>query len=177
MAITDRIQKLKPYLAVYNISVEDGVQYAVLRTPEKWTFPVADIEKAYDVKVNKMEGGAVGFFSDISSGADALFDAVEYAINLNVEMEERLSLLREKIEDLKKLFMTESLSKLKRIDFVFKAEKKTSLAGGKKKTAPVQEIVEQPVEGETTEPDTPIVEEPETEEDNGLMDFVEKSIE
>ena len=29
MALKERIEKLKPYLLVYNVSMEDGVQYAV----------------------------------------------------------------------------------------------------------------------------------------------------
>ena len=166
MALKDRIEKLKPYLLVYNVSMEDGVQYAVLRIPKNWSVPVQEIKNAYGVEVRNIEGG-ICFLAEIDKGSDVLFDSLEYAVDLNVRLLERAELLKEKVEELKNIFLTEkSIEKLKTIEFVFKPRKKG--------VAKAKAAVEKPQE-EANE--VVVKEEPKDSGDTGLMDFVEKSIE
>lgn len=174
MALNERIQKLKPYLLVYNVSIEDGVQYAVLKMPEKWSVPSNEIDKAYGVKVRAIEGG-ICFLADIDAGQDTLFDSLDYVVNLNVKMQERVALLKQKVDELKEIFMKEDLEKLKTIEFTFPPQKKGKGGTSQKKGKPQVEekpepVVEEPVKEE------PVVEEKPVEENNGLMDFVENSI-
>lgn len=175
MALNERIQKLKPYLLVYNVSIEDGVQYAVLKMPEKWSVPSNEIDKAYGVKVRAIEGG-ICFLADIDAGQDTLFDSLDYVVNLNVKMQERVSLLKQKVDELKEIFMKEDLEKLKTIEFTFPPQKKGKAGASQKKPKPqVEEKVEPVVEEKPLEAE-PVVEEKPAEENNGLMDFVENSI-
>lgn len=174
MALNERIQKLKPYLLVYNVSIEDGVQYAVLKMPEKWSVPSNEIDKAYGVKVRAIEGG-ICFLADIDAGQDTLFDSLDYVVNLNVKMQERVALLKQKVDELKEIFMKEDLEKLKTIEFTFPPQKKGKSGTSQKKGKPQAEekpelVVEEPVK------EGPVAEEKPVEENNGLMDFVENSI-
>ena len=166
MALRDRIEKLKPYLLVYNVSMEDGVQYAVLRIPKNWSVPVQEIKNAYGVEVRNIEGG-ICFLAEIDKGSDVLFDSLEYAVDLNVRLLERAELLKEKVEELKNIFLTEkSIEKLKTIEFVFKPRKKGTTKAKPAVDKPQEEVNEVVVK-----------EEPKDSGDTGLMDFVEKSIE
>lgn len=175
MGLNDRIEKLKPYLLVYNVSIDDGVQYAVLRLPDKWSIPADEIDKAYGVKIRKIDGG-ICFLADISAGQDTLFNSLDYVVNLNVKLEERVSLLKQKVDELKEIFMKEDLEKLKTIEFTFPPRKKGKSSDGQKKTKqqPVaQETEEKPVEVPAEQAEK----QEEEESGSGLMDFVEKSIE
>ena len=74
---------------------------------------------------------------------------------------------KEKVEELKNIFLSEkSIEKLKTIDFVFKPRKKGAKKAKSEAEKPQEEVNEVVVK-----------EEPKDSEDNGLMDFVEKSIE
>lgn len=173
MGFNDRISKLKPYLVAYNVTVEDGVQYAALRFPQNWSVPAEEIDKAYGVKVKALEGG-VCFLSEIERGSDALFSSIDYVVDLNVKMEERMGLLKEKVLELKKIFMSEDLEKLKTLEFVFKPRKKAAQVQKKKDVEQAQ------VTGQDTTAPNEGVSENETavpEPSDDLMDFVEKSIE
>ena len=119
MALKDRIEKLKPYLLVYNVSMEDGVQYAVLRIPKNWSVPVQEIKNAYGVEVRNIEGG-ICFLAEIDKGSDVLFDSLEYAVEMNLRLLERAELLKEKEKEKKSIVVsTKSIEKQKTIDFVF----------------------------------------------------------
>lgn len=176
MGLNDRIEKLKPYLLVYNVSIEDGVQYAVLRLPDKWSIPADEIDKAYGVKIRKIEGG-ICFLADISAGQDTLFNSLDYVVNLNVKLEERVSLLKQKVDELKEIFMKEDLEKLKTIEFTFPPRKKGKSSDGQKKTKPQPQPVVQETEEKPAEVPVEQAEKQEEENGSGLMDFVEKSIE
>lgn len=182
MAINDRIASLKPYLLIYNVSIEDGVQYAVLRVPQNWSVPADEITKAYGVRVSKIDGG-ICFMLESDKNSDILFDSLDYVVDLNKKMQERVGLLKEKIEELKKIFMAETLDKLKTLEFVFKPQKKGK---GKTKTAEptvASSAVDTEIEQKSEEPQKVAdVEQNEiagtTGGDGGsLMDFIEKTIE
>lgn len=176
MALSDRIEKLKPYLLVYNVSIEDGVQYAVLRIPEKWSIPTEEIDKAYGVKVRKIDGG-ICFLADIEAGQDSLFDSLDYVISLNIKLEERVSLLKQKVDELKEIFMKEDLEKLRTIEFVFPPQKNTKNGGARKKTKPQQQnVAATEIKKEQKPVPVEADEKPTEENGNGLMDFVENSI-
>lgn len=181
MSLKERIDKLKPYLLAYNVSMEDGVQYAVLRVPQNWTIPAEDIDKTYGVKVRAIDGGTC-FLADINDGHEVLFDSLDHVVELNVKIQERMALLKTKVEELKKLFISEDLDRLKTLEFTFKPQKK----GVKKSAKPAVEVAVDPAAlTEIQVPEAaygaeaiPEPEKPKKDSNGGsLMDFVEDSIE
>lgn len=188
MSLKERIDKLKPYLLAYNVSMEDGVQYAVLRVPQNWTIPAEDIDKTYGVKVRAIDGGTC-FLADINDGHEVLFDSLDHVVELNVKIQERMALLKTKVEELKKLFISEDLERLKTLEFTFKPQKK----GAKKSTKPAVDVsagidppsdpaalaeIQVPEATPVTEAVIPELEKPKNDSNGGsLIDFVEDSIE
>jgi hypothetical protein len=56
-------------------------------------------------------------------GFDKVFDAIEYNITFNEEAQAKVSLLKQKIEELKDLFESEDIEILKTLEFKYKKKK------------------------------------------------------
>ena len=155
MNINERIEKIRPYFVVFNISAEEDAAYVVVKFPPSWSIPDTNaLLETYKVQTAPMENGMC-FATEIKNGAECVFDAIDYIVEFNKRIEERRGLLQEKLEEFKKLFATEPLDRLKTLKFVFDEPKKKKSA---KKS-------EKPVETEKAEPKV------ETEPDNSLMSF------
>ena len=117
MDVNDRIRNVGEYFAVFN--VHDGAVCVGVRFPDKWTlFDVETICNEFRVQI-KVKDGTTFFLCDINDGFDPVFDAVDFIIEQNKALEEKTSLLREKVEELRTLFEQESLDKLRTLQFVF----------------------------------------------------------
>lgn len=87
------------------------------------------------------------YATELANGFDKIFDAVEYTIRFNMEAQERLTLFNEKVEELKKLFVEESLERLKTLSFVLDKKKKGAQGKSKSTTAKdTMEIIATPVQ-------------------------------
>ena len=111
MDVNDRIKNVGEYFAVFN--VHDGAVCVGVRFPDKWTlFDAETICNEFRVQI-KVKDGTTFFLCDINDGFDPVFDAVDFIIEQNKALEEKTSLLREKVEELRTLFEQESLDRLR----------------------------------------------------------------
>lgn len=95
---------------------------------------------------------------------DAFFNLIETTIRYNMEKEEKVALLREKMNELKELFLNENMETLKTLKFTFEKKKEYKKRGRKPKQQKVDE--QSPVmeaEEVKQEQEIPIMENKETE--------------
>jgi hypothetical protein len=113
--IQERLNKLKPYVK--------GMRFvnttAVVDVQLKGNWNILDSDKI-SVKKGKTEENYFMFFSeDESISFDDILDHVEKVINVNIENEKKLELIKIKIEELKRYFENKSLEVLKTLRFEF----------------------------------------------------------
>ena len=148
MALQDRINKIKPFFVNFNIDAKDGVSVLLVRFPQGWQIPEG-LTQHFGVETAARQEG-IYFVAEIEKGTDVLFDAVDYSAEFNQSIIEKSELLKEKINELKEIFIGTPIEKLRTLEFVFPPQKK----GGKKqsvKQAPVVETKTEAVE-EIAEP-------------------------
>lgn len=112
----ERIEGMKPYfrgIEMYNDAL-------IVRTifPNKWRVFGSDDEK---IKVAQSEDSQNEYFyyaDGNESSYDDIFDVIEQTIKINQETTLKLSLLKEKVEELKELFSMHSYEELKNLSFV-----------------------------------------------------------
>lgn len=109
-----RIENVKEYFVAFNIA--ENTAYAQLRFPTKWDVPSNEIlEENFNTRSAIENDGSVYFFSDMSNGIMNVFDAVDFTIEYNKDLEEKSELFREKIEELKQIFATKTLEELRNL--------------------------------------------------------------
>jgi hypothetical protein len=117
MDVNSRIKNIGKYFGVFN--VHEGTVCVGVTFPDKWTlFDVETICNEFHVQI-QVKDGTTFFLCDINDGFDPVFDAVDFIIEQNRALEEKTALLKEKVEELRVLFETESLDKLQTLHFVF----------------------------------------------------------
>ena len=110
------------------------------------------------------------YYGDSSLGYDEFFDLIEHTIQYNLEKEEKLHLLNEKIKELKDLFIQEDVETLRTLKFICeKGKKKTQQQKkrGRKPKVEKESVVEDKVnvsENNTVVEEVQPVEEKETKE-------------
>ena len=136
MALNDRINKIREYIVSFNVVLEEGASYLMVRLPDKWAVPDKKaLKESFKTEVGTTADGSYLFATELDNGTDCLFDCVDYVIDFNKNVEARKVLFSKKIEELSKLFAEEDLSTLKRLEFTFPPEKKeTKKATTAKKT-------------------------------------------
>ena len=113
----DRIEKIKEYFVAFNIA--ENMAYTQVRFPNKWDVPSSEIlEENFNVNTAIESDGTIYFFSEMSNGILNVFDAVDFTIDYNKDLEEKSELFREKIEELKELFATKTLDELRTMKIV-----------------------------------------------------------
>ena len=117
MDVNERIRNVGKYFAVFN--VHDGAVCVGVRFPEKWTlFDAQTICEEFNIQI-KTKDNTTFFLCDINDGFDPVFDAVDFIIEQNKSLEEKTTLLKQKVDELRTLFEQESLDRLKTLQFVF----------------------------------------------------------
>lgn len=145
MEITERITKIEDYFLKFNI--DEGAIILALKFPKEWTIPDAKfLKEQYGVVAGAAQYGSIIFATELQSGFNKLFDAVEYTICFNKEAQERLALLNAKILELKKLFATEPLDSLKKLKFEVGKKRKGSQGKNNAATEPTVEEVKEETE-------------------------------
>lgn len=113
MDIKDRIKKISKYFRQMQITaVDDGSQviYVVVSFPHGWIID-EDLEKRFGVTVSQgTDINEYYFCTDIESGEQVLFDAIDYNIDRMKEAIERAQLLSKKTTELKSLFEDENIT-------------------------------------------------------------------
>ena len=137
MNIQERIKNISEYFVGMQMSTEDNVVYVRTRFPDKWVISEL-LEDNFKVRgIQDKKNNTQFFFTNIENGFDVVFDAIDFTIQMNKSALERLELFKEKVEELKELFDSEEIEKLRRLEFTFKKQEKKSR---KKKVAVVEHI-------------------------------------
>lgn len=124
MNIKDRIKKLGKYFqGMQIVTTDDGSQviYVIVRFPYNWIID-DDIEKKFGVTVAQGSSAEEYYFcTDIETGEQVLFDAIEYNIDKMKEAIERAQLLSRKTNELKSIFEDENVTieELRTLKFVY----------------------------------------------------------
>ena len=124
MNIKDRIKKLGKYFQGMQIVTTDDssqVIYVIVRFPYNWIID-DDIEKKFGVTVAQGSSAEEYYFcTDIETGEQVLFDAIEYNIDKMKEAIERAQLLSRKTNELKSIFEDENVTieELRTLKFVY----------------------------------------------------------
>lgn len=125
MGIKERIYKLGVYFDSMNLSSENGIIYIRVKFPKGWGCSELT-EYNYNTKcVQDDMPGYFYFFAEMEVGFDKVFDAIEFNIKFNEEAQAKVTLLREKIEELKNIFENEDINVLKTLEFKLKKKTKT----------------------------------------------------
>ena len=137
MNIQERIKNISEYFIGMQMSTEDNIVYVRTRFPNNWVISEL-LEDNFHVRgIQDKKNNTQFFFTNIENGFDVVFDAIDFTIQMNKSALERLELFKEKVEELKELFDSEEIEKLRRIEFTFKKQEKKSR---KKKVAVVEHI-------------------------------------
>lgn len=179
MAIQDRIEKIKAFFKGFNVDAEQGVSVLLVRFPNGWQIPNQEnLSKKFSIQIAARQEGYY-FVSEIENGIDGLFDAADYTIEYNQSIIEKSEILKEKINELKELFINESIERLKTLEFTFGGEKitpKKNVKSGKKSTASAEKKKPQVIEEKAAE--IPLEDEqPENnDDDNDLMSLAKSEL-
>jgi hypothetical protein len=145
----NRIEKLGDYFHSMNVAAENNIIYVLVKFPKGWGCSEVT-EHNFNVKAVKDEiPGFFYFFASMEVGFDKLFDAIEYNIRFNEEAQAKVSLLKEKIEELKDIFENEDINVLKTLEFKYKKKKIANKSKREKDNGP--ECVEEYNDFETCE--------------------------
>lgn len=123
MDIKERIENIKEYFYSMNVAADNGIIYVLVQFPKGWACSEVT-EHNFGVKTVRDDNpDFYYFFADLTLGFDKVFDAIEYNILFNKEAQAKVSLLREKVEELKTIFENEDIETLKTLEFKYKQKK------------------------------------------------------
>lgn len=133
MNIKERIERLGVYFNSMNVAAENNIIYVRVQFPKGWGCSELTEHNFNVTAVTDEIPGYFYFFADMEVGFDKIFDAIDYNIQFNEEAQAKVTLLREKIEELKNIFENEDISVLKTLEFKYKKKRaKTTLVKKKK---------------------------------------------
>lgn len=99
------IRKLKTYLSVDLI------------LPTNWVFPKSMVDSLQVVQNEGQNGVIITSFVSTFTDSNKTLDIIFKLINYNLELEEKDRLLKSKVAELKEVFKTNKLEKLKTLEF------------------------------------------------------------
>lgn len=116
MGLSERIIKLGDVFETFTIT--SNMCYVIIRMSEKNVVP-QDINKRFDGITYEVKNGGVWFCTRSYMDIDKLFDAVDYVLEYNAEIEQKIELYSVALKNLKKIFNSEKVEKLKTLEFKF----------------------------------------------------------
>ena len=119
----NRINNIKDYFR--GLEICDGIVIVKIVYPNKWIIPSLELlDELFKVKVveNKQEAGYF-YCCEIINGVNPTFDAVDFTIEFNLNLEEKSELLKEKVSELKNLFAEKPIEVLRTIEFKYSEKK------------------------------------------------------
>lgn len=180
--IDARIERIREYFVQFNAVAEESAFYLIIKVPSTWSIPDANaLKENFGAECQKVDNkGGIIIGVDFSESTDVLFDAAEYIISFNKDVEERVRLLNACINQLKGIFGTKSLEELKAFAAqLFKNENEE--IEEKVVEEPIEEVKEKPkkqAKGKSKSKKEPTAKaEPQkVEETDPLLSFVEANI-
>lgn len=121
MDIQDRIKKIEPYFK----GLEYIGDYVLVKAlfKKNWTILPSDDDS---IKISNDDDDKYLFYyySNKSVDYNKIFDLIDKTISFNMDSEKKVSLLKEKIEELRKLFIEHDIDTLKNLKFTFDKKRK-----------------------------------------------------
>ena len=125
MSFNDRVNKIKQYLS--RIEVIDGVLIVRVNFKPKWQV-MQNKDKDFPIRITKdssQPNQYLYFGANESITMDDVFDYIQKTIDFNEAIEKKITILMQKIEELKEIFSNESdIKALEKLKFVYKASNK-----------------------------------------------------
>ena len=169
----ERINKIKKYFKSFEIV--DGIAYTLVSFPKKWQVPSNEIlMETFNVKtVLSEKGNGFYFCCEISNGIYPLFDAVDFTIDFNLNIEEKSELLIEKVNELKTIFAEKPIEVLRTIQFKYSEKKPKNIRkNNKKKNNDSEDILKSEITDNTDYSATTVTAD-KNNENNSLLDFAQ----
>ena len=141
-------------LSEYNIGLQtyEGNFVVSLKYPDGWAVIEPSEENIRFMRDGEQKG--VYYYivptSDGENGLNGVFRVVNETVMYNKELQEKVELLNAKIKELQDIFVENPISKLRKLEFVFKPQKKKA-AKKTKAEKPTEEVVEEPEEVNDTD--------------------------
>ena len=163
MNIDDKIRSLGSFFKGLNVVNNGATFFVLVKFPDTWkVFDEEGLKTRYGVFIGKKEEGLY-FMTDAENGFDNIFDAIQEVVNDNRSLEEKAELFKTKTEELRDLFVSEPLEKLKTLEFTFAVKKSARKPKNAVKNENASVQVEEPVVVES-----PVAEEPKEIEEKGV---------
>jgi hypothetical protein len=124
----EKLSELRPYVTGIRFVKDLPVVDVVLM--ENWDMFESD-QISYKPSSNNKNYYMV-FPKDTDDSIDSVLNHVEYVLDFNIEKENKLSLLKAKIEELKMLFSDKSLKELEKLKYVIESIEEPTLKDIKK---------------------------------------------
>lgn len=142
MDITERISRIEEYFINMRVDKDEDAILVLVKFPASWQISnQKEILNKYKVQIGD-GGNGIFFGTERENGAEVVFDAIEFVIDFNKTLQEKQTLLKEKSEELVKLFTEEPLDRLKNLRFVIDTEEKAEKEDERlKETEKVEEKV------------------------------------
>ena len=199
MDIKEKIKNLGEYFLGF--SVQQEIAALLVKFPSKWTlFGVKPICEEYNVNIQADEKtGGYYFLCNVNDGFDPVFNAADFIVEQNKNLEAKTKLLQEKMTELGRLFEEKELEELKTLRFVIDetsdseekpdeeqpinlipnitdVKKELKKHKGRKAKTTKPEAVKEEVNIEQVETHEPIKQQEHVEGDSALMDFVKDEL-
>jgi hypothetical protein len=140
--IQKRFNELQPYLKGVKLAGEYSVVECILKNTWKIDGLTAEgVQYKSSGKESEEHKGYVSYMFWSEMSIDDLVDNVELVVNANIEMEQKQTLLRSKVEELKKMFEDKSLDELKGLKF--SSEMEVTLKVNKPEPPPTKVVKEE----------------------------------
>lgn len=163
--LQDRIKKIQDYFR--GIEIKETLFILRVSLPYRWSAynrddEVIKVAKSDVPQANKNDAEWF-YYADVNDvDLNEMFDLVEETIKTNEEVNQKIELMRVKMEELKEIFQNESLERLQTLEFTFSESTKRKKRQNKKKIE--RETVK--VENNDNEESKPI------EENNSSSDII-----
>lgn len=148
--IQERFDELQPYLRGVKLAGDFTMIESIVKTSWKIDGIVPEGILYKSGKESEEFKGYVGYlFYSENYSLDQLVDTLEQIVSINIEIEQKQALLKNKVEELKKMFENKSLEELKGLKFSSDIDISLSPSSRNKPEPPATKVIK---EGENPTP-------------------------
>lgn len=130
----ERVKALQDFSP--NIEFRDGAFILKIRFNKAWTVLKPDNPEQVAYSEDENKPGLHWYVSTIEN-SDLVFDLIEQTIEVNKDMEKKITLYKEKVKELQELFLSDiPYNRLTTLEFTFPSKKKTKKKSFKETVVP-----------------------------------------
>ena len=136
MDLQERIKKVSPYFK----SFEYVNNFILVKVVYKKGWNVIPPETD-NIKISSDDNDSnlYYYYADINEDCNLIFNSIEKTISFNIESENKVELLKEKIEELRKVFLENDIETLKTIKFSMQKKRGRTKVNNKLNDANIKE--------------------------------------